>query len=347
MNPRRLLLLYTAFVAGVALLNSLAALQDYQRAGGTRAWEPFLWEFSSALFLGPLNLAVGWALGRLRGQAFSRQCGLLAAGFLAFTLLHVAGMFGLRFAVYGLAGVDYRPGPLDELLRYEGAKDLVGYALALLLGRGYWAWVAARQREQELERLRAELAEARLARLAEQVQPHFLFNVLNLISSVMYEDVARADRLLCELATLLRQSLSAQQAGQHSLAEELALVRPFLALMQARFGEQRLRVQIDAEDAALPVPMPALLLLAPVENAIKHDVATHAGPVTVRVHAALHEGRLQLDVENSGVQQPGLPDGGLGLANLRERLAARYGEAACVHFGPFDGGMRLRIEWPA
>jgi two-component system LytT family sensor kinase len=346
MNPRRLLLLYTAFVVGIAVLNSLASLQDYQRGGGARAWEPFLWEFSSALFLGPLSLAVGWGVGRLHGQALKRQLPLLAAGFLAFTLVHVAGMFGLRFAVYGLVGIDYRSAPLDELLRYEGAKDLISYAIALLLGRGYWAWVATRQREQELERLRAELAEARLARLVEQVQPHFLFNALNLISSVMYEDVARADRLLCELASLLRQSLSAQQAGEHSLAEELALVRPFLTLMQARFGEQRLRVQIDAEDGALRVRMPALLLLAPVENAIKHDVAVHAGPVTVRLHATLRGGRLQLAVENSGVQQAGAPDGGVGLANLRERLAARYGEAACVRLAPFDGGMRLQIELP-
>lgn len=347
MNSRRLLLLYTTFVVGIALLNSLASLQDYQRAGGQQVWEPFLWEFSSALCLGPLNLVVGWGVGRWRGQALNRHLPLLAGGFLAFTGLHVAGMFGLRFAVYGLIGLDYRPGPLGELLRYEGAKDLISYAIALLLGRGYWAWVAARQREQELERLRAELAEAKLARLVEQVQPHFLFNVLNLISSVMYEDVARADRLLCELANLLRQSLSAQQAGEHSLAEELALVRPFLALMQARFGEQRLRVHMAAEEAALLVRLPALLLLAPVENAIKHDVATHGGPVTVRVHATLLGERLQIAVENSGVQQPGPIDGGVGLANLRERLAARYGEAACVRFGPFDGGMRLQIELPA
>lgn len=347
MNSRHLLPLYIAFVLGIALLNSLASLQDYQRGGGTRAWEPFLWEFSSALFMGPLSLAAAWLVGRLRGQAMSRQLPVLALGFLAFTLLHVAGMFGLRFAVYGLVDVHYSAGPLGELLRYEGAKDLISYAIALLLGRGYWAWLAGRQREQELERLRAELAEARLARLAEQVQPHFLFNALNLISSVMYEDVERADRLLCELANLLRQSLNAQQAGEHSLAEELALVRPFLTLMQARFGEERLQVQIDAEEPALAVRLPALLLLAPVENAIKHDVATHSGPVTVRVQAEVRESRLHVTVENSGVQQPGVTDGGSGLVNLRERLAARYGEAVRVHFGPFEGGMRLRVELPA
>ena len=119
---------------------------------------------------------------------------------------------------------------------------------------------ASQGRDELREPLQAVAQDLR--RLAEQVQPHFLFNVLNLISSVMYEDVARADRLLCELATLLRQSLSAQQAGEHSLAEELALVRPFLTLMQARFGEQRLQVQIDAEEGALAVRMPALLLLA-------------------------------------------------------------------------------------
>lgn len=341
MHARRWLPWFMAFVAGIALLNSLAALQDYQRGGGTRAWEPFLWEFSSALLMGPLSLAVGWAVGRWRFG------GWLLPGFLAFTLLHVAGMFGIRFAVYGLAGLPYEAAALPELLRYEGAKDLVSFAIALLLGRGYWLWRESQVRDAELQRLRAELAEARLARLAEQVQPHFLFNALNLISSVMYEDVARADRLLCELASLLRQSLNAQQAGEHSLGEELALVRPFLVLMQARFGEERLQVQIEADEAALAVRLPALLLLAPVENAIKHDVATHAGPVTVRVHAALQAGRLQIAVENSGVQQPGVTDGGAGLANLRERLAARYGDAATLHFGPFEGGMRLQIELPA
>lgn len=343
---RRWLPLYLLFMVAVGLLEGIAAWQDYRQAGGRRDWEPFLWEFSSVFCMAALGLAIGAWTGQLRGRSLARQIAGHLAGALVFNALHVAGMFGLRFAVYGLAGVAYEPDPLPELLLYEGVKDLVSYGVMLMLARGYWAARAARQRERELERTRRELAEARADRLAEQIQPHFLFNCLNLISSVMHEDVARADALLCQLADLLRQTLAAQQAGEHSLNEELALVRPFLALMQARFGEERLRVCLEIEPAAAALRIPALLLLSPVENAIKHDVATHRGPVTVSLRASLRGARLLLTVDNSGVQAPGVPDGGHGLRNLRERLAARYGDAARVGFGPFEGGMRLQLDLP-
>ncbi|MBV8037636.1 sensor histidine kinase [Roseateles sp.] len=259
-------------------------------------------------------------------------------------------MFGLRLLVYGLVGVDYQTGELPALLVYEGGKDAVTYISFCLISRGIWMARAAALREQELERARRELAEARLARLADQVQPHFLFNTLNLISSVMYEDVAGADRLLCQLAELLRQTLAAQQRVEHTLGEELALVQPFLALMQARFGPERLVVRIEADAAARACRLPALLLLAPVENAVKHDVARHRGRVTVSVAATRDGDRLRLRVSNHGdtalPEAPPDPDGGLGLRNLRERLAARYGGAARVDFGPDGAGMSLEVALP-
>lgn len=344
--PRRWLPSYIALLTAVGLLLSLAALQDYRQAGGTRAWEPFLWEFSSVVCVGLLALGVHAGVGRLRGRALGVRLGWHVLGALAFNALHVAGMFGLRFAVYGLTGVEYRTDPLPELLLYEGAKDLVSYLCIAWISHGVWAAQAAAWQTQELERTRRELAEARLARLADQIQPHFLFNSLNLISSVMFEDVERADRLLCELATLLRQSLNAQTQGEHTLEAELALVQPFLNLMQARFGPERLQMRIEASAAARACRMPALLLLAPVENAIKHDVARHGGPVTVHLQAACVEGRLQIQLDNNGVHQAPPVDGGLGLSNLRERLAARFGARARVEFGAVDGGMRLCLELP-
>jgi len=343
---RRTWLAYAAFWVAVGLLLSVAALQDYRQAGGTRDWEPFLWEFSSVLVVGPLALGVHALVGRVRARTAWRRWAPLAAGALAFNGLHVAGMFGLRFAVYAALGVPYEPDPLAEVLVYEGAKDAVSYALLVGLSHGVWAMQESAAQREELERTRRELAEARLARLAEQVQPHFLFNSLNLIASVMHEDVDRADRLLCDLAQLLRQTTAAQSAGEHTLADELALVQPFLALMQARFGA-RLQVQIDASEAARACRLPALLLLAPVENAIKHDVAQHAGPVTLTLKAEVRDGRMHLQLDNSGVQAPGEPDGGHGLRNLRERLQARWGLAAQLHFGPHAGGMRLGLSWPA
>jgi hypothetical protein len=348
--PRRWRLPYLALLAVIGLLLSMSSLQSYRVSGGTRPWEPFLWEFSSVSVIGALALAVHALVGQLRGKPWPRQLAAHALALPLFSLVHVAGMFGLRFAVYALAGVDYRPDDLATVLVFEGGKDAVSYLSFSLISRGVWMAVAAAQREQELDRARRELAETRLARLADQVQPHFLFNTLNLISSVMYEDVPRADRLLCQLADLLRQTLAAQQRVEHTVHDELALVQPFLELMQARFSPERLVVQINADAAARACRLPALLLLAPVENAVKHDVARHRGRVTVAVNAEVQGARLVLTVSNHGdtpvPESPPDPDGGLGLRNLRERLDARYGAEAHIAFGPDGHGMTLRVELP-
>ncbi len=347
---RRWRLPYVALLTVVGLLLSASALQAYRLSGGTRPWEPFLWEFSSIGVIGALALGVHALIGALRGRPWLQQLAAHALALPVFSGLHIAGMFGLRLGVYALVGVGYHPDPLPTLLVFEGGKDAVTYISFSLISRGIWMAQAAAARAQELERARRELAELQLARLADQVQPHFLFNTLNLISSVMYEDVLRADRLLCQLADLLRQTLVAQQRIEHSLGEELALVQPFLGLMQARFGPERLVVDIQADAAARDCRLPALLLLAPVENAVKHDVARHRGRVTVGVRAARHGDRLLLTVSNHGdtpvPESPPDPYGGFGLRNLRERLEARYGAAASVAFGPDGGGMALTLAIP-
>jgi two-component system LytT family sensor kinase len=341
--PPRWRLPYLALLTVIGLLLSASALEAYRLQGGRRPWEPFLWEFSSVLVIGALALGIHALVGRLRGRPWPQQLAAHALALPVFSALHIAGMFGLRLLVYGMAGVDYRPDDLPTLLVFEGGKDAVSYISFCLISRGVWMAQAA-------ESARRELAEVRLARLADQVQPHFLFNTLNLISAVMYEDVPRADRLLCQLADLLRQTLAAQQRAEHTVREELALVQPFLALMQARFGPERLVVQIAADDAALACRLPALLLLSPVENAVKHDVARHRGRVTVVVAATRDGERLRLRVSNHGdtpaPEAPPDPDGGLGLRNLRERLAARYGGAARVDFGPDGSGMSLNLDLP-
>lgn len=348
--PRRWRLPYVALLAVIGLLLSASALEAYRLGGGTRPWEPFLWEFSSVVVIGALALGLHALVGHLGGRPWPHQLAAHAIALPLFSLIHIAGMFGLRLLVYGLAGVDYHPDRLPTLLVFEGGKDAVTYISFCLISRGVWMAQAATARAQELDRARRELAEARLARLADQVQPHFLFNTLNLISSVMYEDVPRADRLLCQLADLLRQTLAAQQRAEHTVGEELALVQPFLALMQARFGPERLVVQIEADEAARACRLPALLLLAPVENAVKHDVARHRGRVTVSVGARRVGDRLHLSVSNHGdtpvPEAVPDPEGGLGLRNLHERLQARYGADARIDFGPDAGGMTLNLELP-
>ena len=336
-------------LAGFMLANgTLLGLAEFQHYTGRHPWEPFLWELSSAVAVGLLIPLVYRWHQRARCRPWPAFIGRHVVGALLFSLFHVAGMFGLRFAVYALMGVRYEPGGWLDVLAYEIGKDLISYLLIVAICHGLQLWFEGQQREREMQALRGELAEAKLARLAEQIQPHFLFNTLNLISATMYEDVARADRLLCELADLLRQQLAAQSSQQHDLGEELRLVEPYLALMQARFGE-RLAVRIEVSEEAKRCLVPTLLLISPVENAIKHDVAVSSAAVEVRVQGSIEGGQLQLAVENSGVApERDAREGAVGLDNLRQRLATLYGNAAGVSLEALaQGGSRLAIHLPA
>jgi len=338
---------YAAVVLAVGLLQGVAELQRYLARGGRHPWEPFLWEISSVLCTGVLGVLVyHWHVAGLARRGLV-QLARHVLGAAAYVLLHVGGMFGLRFAVYALAGMTYRPGNAAQILGYEAGIDLASYGFMVAICHGLWLYVDGQRRQQDLARLRAELAEARLSRLTEQIQPHFLFNTLNLVSSVMYEDVARADRILCDLAALLRQALTAQEVGMHSLAQELGLVEPYLSIMRARFGE-RLTISVEVSDEARDCLMPALLLISPVENAVKHDVALTSAPVRVAVRGWVDAGRLHLSVSNSGTAPERVHrDGAVGLANTRERLQVLYGDAAALQLQPgADGGSVLSLQLP-
>jgi two-component system, LytTR family, sensor kinase len=347
---RRWWFAYAAFWLGIGLFFSLAEWQHYVQHGGEHPWEPFLWEISGSLATGVLAVAVYRWNERLlaSGIGWSRRLLGHAAGVVVFALAHSALMFSMRAIVYGLAGVEYHPGALQAILGYESAKDAVTYVLVLGLSTGLRALRREQRQAAEVARLSAHLAEARLARLQEQIHPHFLFNTLNLISSVMHEDVERADRILSELADLLRQSMSAARVSEHSLAHELRWVEPFLSIMRQRFGE-RLQARLEISAAAARCQVPALLLMAPVENAVKHGVARSAAAVEIAVLATVIGERLQIDVVDTGdVPATGESDGGgSGLANARARLAARYGGAASLSLTREAGCTRLRIALPA
>ena len=340
-------LAYAGFWLGVGLFFALAQWQRYVRYGGMHPWEPFLWELSGSLTAGALAVAVHrwneWLLAR--GRLPVIVAGHLA-GVVAYSLAHCATMYGIRFGVYALAQVEYRPGSLLSILGYEGAKDAVTYMLVLGLSMGWRSFLREQRQAAEVERLNARLAEARLARLQEQIHPHFLFNTLNLISSVMHEDVERADRILSELADLLRQSMSAANAVEHSLAHEMRWVEPFLSIMRQRFGE-RLRTRVDVSEAAARCLVPTLLLMAPVENAVKHGVARSGAGVEVEVVADVVDGRLRIDVVDTGDAPVAEQAGGTGLANARARLATLYGDAAGVTLQREDGRTRVRVTLPA
>lgn len=340
---------YIAFWLAVGLVLALAELQHYLRSGGLHPWEPFLWELSSTASTSLLTLAIyGWHrwLFENEHRVPARIAGHLAGAAL-YLLAHSALMYAIRTVVYATVDVAYHPGDWTYILGYEGAKDLVSYVLIVAVCHGVLLVLRDRRHRADVARLNAELAAARIARLQEQVQPHFLFNTLNLVSSVMYEDVERADGILSELAELLRLSLEAGRSPQHSLREEMRLVMPFLSIMRQRF-EGRLDAQVQISDEALRCEIPSLLLMAPIENAAKHGVAQTDLPVQLRIAAQVEAGVLSLSVSDSAgqVSRDSRP-GGIGLNNTRERLAALHGDAASVTLTREDEATVFRIRTPA
>lgn len=342
-------LIYVAFWAAVGSFLGIAELQHYLRDGRSHPWEPFLWEYSSTASTALLTLLIF----RWHRTLFERDRPPIvrlvghAAGAIVYVLGHSACMYAIRWVVYASVNLRYEPGDWAHILGYEGAKDLVSYTLIVAVCHGLLLFLRERRQRADLARLNAELAAARIARLQEQIQPHFLFNALNLVSSVMYEDVERADRILAELAGLLRLSLEAGRAPLHSLREEMRLVEPFMSIMRQRF-EDRLSARFDLDDAALACEIPSLLLMAPIENAVKHGVAQTSQPVEIRIAAELDDGFLTLTVSDSAGQINGdSRPGGIGLANTRERLAALYGDTALLRLAREGDTTVLRIRLPA
>jgi two-component system LytT family sensor kinase len=209
------------------------------------------------------------------------------------------------------------------------------------------------QQDLQAERERALSAtalatEAQLEMLRYQLQPHFLFNSLNSLRALIAEDPARAREMVTELSDFLRYSLLAQGATEVPLAEEVASVRRYLTLERVRY-ENRLQVSFEVDPGAESRTVPSFLLHPLAENAVKYGIRTSQPPLRVRVAARTEGPRLLVEIANSGrwcepsagPLETGL---GVGLANVRERLARLYPGRHRFEVGQEDGWVRARIE---
>ena len=197
------------------------------------------------------------------------------------------------------------------------------------------------------DRLEEELARAEVRQLQLQLQPHFLFNALNTISSTMYEDVDAADRMLTELSDLLRFSLSTSRDAEVPLEMELELVGKYVALLTARFGD-RLVVVHEVDEAAHAVLVPAMVLQPLVENAIRHGRLSRDGQARVTIRARMTPSGLALAVLDDGGEAPvTTAGGGVGLPAIRRRLELIHGTAASFSAGPVPGGYAASLLVPA
>jgi signal transduction histidine kinase len=197
-------------------------------------------------------------------------------------------------------------------------------------------------RRQEMNRL---VSQAELRALRSQINPHFLFNALNALYGAIPREAVAARRMVLNLADIFRYSLQSDKAFV-PLAQEMQIVRAYLELEQCRLAS-RLDVQIEVDDAALQIPIPALSIQPLVENAVKHGIALRIEPGYVRITAQCRNGELRITVENSASGPVAeAPVTGVGLQNVRRRLEICYGAGADLRFSPGTEFTTVEIRIP-
>ena len=208
------------------------------------------------------------------------------------------------------------------------------------------ALAALHRAESERQRLGRTAAEAQLKLMQAQVEPHFLFNTLSNVQFLVETDPPRASAMLEHLIQYLRAAIPQLRMESTTLGQEAKLSQAYLAIIQMRMGT-RLRYRIDIPVELADQSFPPMVLLSLVENAVKHGIepAAEGGEITIR--AARREGFTEVVVSDTGRGLPEEPGQGLGLANIRERLLALYGEEArlALEAGP-AGGTVARVSIP-
>lgn len=265
--------------------------------------------------------------------------GLVLASIVATSL-----MWGSRivlFPLFGLGAYDYGAMPTRYFMEFP--SHVIVYCTTV----GLTVLYDRQRRSAELEK---SLAKAQLHNLRLQLQPHFLFNTLNTISSVMYEDVRVADRMIARLSDLLRLSLEQSAAQEVTLEREIEFLRLYVETMKARF-EERLDVRMEVDENTHRALVPPLLLQPLVENSIRHGADPESSRVDVCVTARRDNGMLRLEVRDHGPGLAGAKDAalhnGIGLSNTAERLERLYGgvDAIGLENAP-DGGLVVTLKVP-
>ena len=339
------LIIAAACTVPAALDGSLTYVQgvlDGRRPG----WQEIFWQANEWLILGALTPLVYYLARRypLRPPILARNL-----------LPHLGGALLLCIG-WATAGASLRwilgIGPT----RITKTQHLMSWLLTTIpwgtfmyfttLGCVYafTYFMEAKEREAQTARLGAQVAEARLGALRMQLHPHFLFNSLNAITVLVRDqETAAASRMLELLSDVLRQVLRSDQSHEVTLADELGFLKRYLAIEQVRFSD-RLEVLFAVDDALVGAAVPEFLLQPLVENALRHGIANRADGGVVEISARRDGEALTLTVTDNG---PGpnasrRHDGnGLGLANIRERLATLYGDRAHLDLAAREGGGTL------
>ncbi|HEU0301527.1 MAG TPA: histidine kinase [Longimicrobium sp.] len=331
----------------LAVLNASQDALNLAYQGQAVPWGPIfavsLLDWYTCAAFTPLIL---WLVRRhpLRGRAWARRGVLYALAAAAMAVLKYALYVPLRQVIAPIPGFSLAGILADRFfVEFLAFASVIGIALAAEYYR------TMREREVRASQLEARLAQAQLDALRAQIRPHFLFNTMNAVSTLMHRDVEAADEMLAQLCDLLRETLDADGVQQVPLRDELRVLDRYLDIMRLRFSD-RLTVDVRVHPDVLDEPVPHFILQPLAENAIEHGIARDPRAGRIVVAAERAEGGLRLTVTDDG---PGPAGGtaavreGIGLSNTRERLRQLYGPAATLRLRASPAGTEVELTIPS
>ncbi len=330
------------------------ALSDYRQMGmaNDRLWQAFVWEATSIYVMGALIPLVFMFVKSfpMTKSSWKQLVPLYLFASVVYSLMHVVSMGFLRTSIAHLMGDSYSFWGLMGEFPYELSKDIPSFASLAFAGMAFYYLQETRNAQMNALALEAKVAELSLSRLREQLRPHFLFNSLNLISSTMYEDVEKADKLLADLGQLLRHSLNESNSHTVTLRDEIEFLKLYSHIYNERFSGC-LHTRIDIEPGCESAVIPRYLLQPLVENAVKHgfDKQINQGEILIKAHK--QGSRLLLSVKDNGrgltVPVDDALNKGFGLGQVKQTLELLYAGDHVLELLPgHQGGLDVRIEIP-
>jgi two-component system, LytTR family, sensor kinase len=343
-------LLAALFTAIGLLFFSYHVLDDLARGMAGTALPRFIEEMTGAY---AAAIVVPIAVWISRRFPFGKRTWPLAlaaqfGGLIVYTVGHTTLMAISRAILFPVAGL----GPYDYGImwyRYPMEASFDTFIYAMVAGFVYVFERLRQAREAELRaaELQTRLAQSQLENLKLQLHPHFLFNTLNAISSVMYEDVAKADTMMSQLSDFLRLVLDSSGVHEVALERELVVEQMYVDIMKTRL-DSRLSLSVDIEPGLRHAAVPFMLLQPLLENSIKHGLRPDSNALDIEITAHREGSATVIAIRDNG---RGLRGNGAterhGLANVRERLVHMYGDAATFAIGPALGaGTKVTLSIP-
>jgi two-component system LytT family sensor kinase len=306
--------------------------------------EPFINEVLTGAWMAALLFPLVARFARrfpVQRSNWMTRVALHIGGLIVYSLIHTSLLWGLRNLLYPLFGLrHYDYGIMIARYPMEFFSDVIVYALMV---SGLYLF----DRHVRAAQLEGKLAQARLENLRLQLQPHFLFNALNTISSVVYEDPRKADAMIARLSTFLRSTIQDAEAQVVPLDREIETLELYLDIMRQRF-EDKLSVEVRVAPEVRKALVPHLLLQPLVENSIRYGTNPLSNSVAVTVTADRDGASTRLRVRDCG---QGMPAGkvrrGTGISNTASRLEQLYGDGHTLEFeNCADGGLAVTVAVP-